>query len=396
MYPRLFAELRAAKLPVSLREYLGFLEALDAGLAEYDAEGFYYLARAALVKDERLIDRFDRVFAKVFGGLESHHRHRRHRGRRAPRRLAEEARRGAADPRGARRDRVARRLRGADADPRPSACATSRAATRAARSGSAPAGTSPFGAFGYNPEGVRIGQDDSPPRPRDQGLGPPRVPQPRRQRRARHPQHQGRAPPPAPLGPRGRRRRARPRRRPSARPPSRAGSTSSPAPSATTRSRCCSSSTSAARWTRTSAWSRSCSRPPAPSSSTSSTSTSTTAPTRASGATTAAAGTRRPRPPRSCAPTAPTTAPSSSATPPCRPTRSLHPGGANEHWNAETGETWLKRLLAAWPHAIWINPTPEKAWGYSQSVAMIADIFTARMYPLTLAGLEAGIRDLAR
>ncbi|MFO1144326.1 MAG: VWA domain-containing protein, partial [Amaricoccus sp.] len=71
MYPRLFAELRAAKLPVSLREYLGFLEALDAGLAEYDAEGFYYLARASLVKDERLIDRFDQVFGTVFGGLET-------------------------------------------------------------------------------------------------------------------------------------------------------------------------------------------------------------------------------------------------------------------------------------------------------------------------------------
>ena len=74
----------------------------------------------------------------------------------------------------------------------------------------------------------------------------------------------------------------------------------------------------------------------------------------------------------------------------------VHPGGANEHWNAETGETWLKRLLNAWPHAIWINPTPEQAWGYAQTTGMIADIFAGRMYPLTLAGLEAGTRDLAR
>ena len=50
-----------------------------------------------------------------------------------------------------------------------------------------------------------------------------------------------------------------------------------------------------------------------------------------------------------------------------------HPGGANEHWNAESGATWLARLLAAWRRAIWINPTPEAAWGYNQSVAMIAD-----------------------
>ena len=72
-------------------------------------------------------------------------------------------------------------------------------------------GTSPFGNYGYNPEGVRIGGEGG-QRPRDQGLGQARVPQPRQQRRARHPQHQGRAPPPAPLRPRGRRRGARPRR----------------------------------------------------------------------------------------------------------------------------------------------------------------------------------------
>ena len=58
-------------MPVSLREYLGFLEALDAQVVLYDAEGFYYLARASLVKDERHIDRFDRVFAAVFKGLEA-------------------------------------------------------------------------------------------------------------------------------------------------------------------------------------------------------------------------------------------------------------------------------------------------------------------------------------
>ena len=74
----------------------------------------------------------------------------------------------------------------------------------------------------------------------------------------------------------------------------------------------------------------------------------------------------------------------------------VQPGGASEHWNAESGETWLRRLLDTWPHAIWINPMPEAGWGYSQSVAMIAEIFGGRMYPMTLAGLEAGIRELAR
>ena len=69
---------------------------------------------------------------------------------------------------------------------------------------------------------------------------------------------------------------------------------------------------------------------------------------------------------------------------------------ANEHWNAESGEVWLRRLLAAWPKAIWINPVPEPAWGYSRSTAMIAAIFEGRMVPMTLAGLDAGIRELAR
>jgi uncharacterized protein with von Willebrand factor type A (vWA) domain len=71
-------------------------------------------------------------------------------------------------------------------------------------------------------------------------------------------------------------------------------------------------------------------------------------------------------------------------------------GGANEHWNPESGETWLRRLRAAWPHAIWINPMPEAGWGYCRSVAMIAAIFEGAMHPMTLAGLEAGTRVLAR
>lgn len=71
MFARFLADLREAGVPVSLREYLAFLEALDAGLVLHDAEGFYHLARAVLVKDERHFDRFDRVFATVFGGLDA-------------------------------------------------------------------------------------------------------------------------------------------------------------------------------------------------------------------------------------------------------------------------------------------------------------------------------------
>ena len=71
MFARFLADLREAGVPVSLREYLAFLEALDAGLVLHDAEGFYHLARVVLVKDERHFDRFDRVFATVFGGLDA-------------------------------------------------------------------------------------------------------------------------------------------------------------------------------------------------------------------------------------------------------------------------------------------------------------------------------------
>ena len=71
MFRPFLDSLRDHAVPVSLREYLSFLEALKAGLAQFDAEGFYYLARTTLVKDERHIDRFDRAFAHSFKGLDA-------------------------------------------------------------------------------------------------------------------------------------------------------------------------------------------------------------------------------------------------------------------------------------------------------------------------------------
>ena len=71
MFLNLFFKLKEAKVPVSLREHLTLLEAMDKGLVIYDVEEFYFLARAALVKDERHLDRFDQVFAEVFKGLEA-------------------------------------------------------------------------------------------------------------------------------------------------------------------------------------------------------------------------------------------------------------------------------------------------------------------------------------
>jgi len=70
MFLPFFLKLKEAKIPVTLREFLTLLEAMDKNLVVYDIEGFYYLARAALIKDERNLDRFDVVFSESFKGVE--------------------------------------------------------------------------------------------------------------------------------------------------------------------------------------------------------------------------------------------------------------------------------------------------------------------------------------
>src|SRR3569832_2901296 len=70
MFVNFFHELKDAGIPVTLREYLTLMQALEAELASRRVEDFYYLARAALVKDERNLDKFDRVFGHVFKGLD--------------------------------------------------------------------------------------------------------------------------------------------------------------------------------------------------------------------------------------------------------------------------------------------------------------------------------------
>ena len=73
-----------------------------------------------------------------------------------------------------------------------------------------------------------------------------------------------------------------------------------------------------------------------------------------------------------------------------------HAGGAVEHMNAEPGALWLRRVVETWPHAIWLNPVPEQRWGYTPSIAMIRDIMEGRMYPLTLEGLDRATAELMR
>ena len=71
MFINFFFELKQAKLPVSLKEYLMLMEAMDKRVVDsFDVNDFYYLSRSALVKDERYLDKFDRVFGHAFKGLE--------------------------------------------------------------------------------------------------------------------------------------------------------------------------------------------------------------------------------------------------------------------------------------------------------------------------------------
>jgi uncharacterized protein with von Willebrand factor type A (vWA) domain len=70
------------------------------------------------------------------------------------------------------------------------------------------------------------------------------------------------------------------------------------------------------------------------------------------------------------------------------------PGGSAEHWNKEAGSVWLQRFVDHFPNAVWLNPTPEAHWRYSSSTSMIDRLLGGRMFPLTLAGLEAAMKIL--
>src|SRR6266481_5745282 len=154
MFVNFFLELRQAKVPVSLREYLTLMEAMKRGVADYSVEDFYYLSRSALVKDERNLDKFDRVFGHCFKGLET---------------PAEE---GVAIPEEWLRklgekhltDEEKRQIEALGGWDKLMETLKQRLEEQRRRhqGGSkwiGTAGTSPFGAYGYNPEGVRIGQE---------------------------------------------------------------------------------------------------------------------------------------------------------------------------------------------------------------------------------------------
>jgi uncharacterized protein with von Willebrand factor type A (vWA) domain len=70
-------------------------------------------------------------------------------------------------------------------------------------------------------------------------------------------------------------------------------------------------------------------------------------------------------------------------------------GGSVEHFNEETGASWMQRLLATYPKAIWLNPEPEQRWNHTPSIRILSELMEERMFPLTLGGLERGMRELS-
>ncbi|HYY39474.1 MAG TPA: VWA domain-containing protein [Xanthobacteraceae bacterium] len=74
----------------------------------------------------------------------------------------------------------------------------------------------------------------------------------------------------------------------------------------------------------------------------------------------------------------------------------MAPGGSVEHFNEEAGAIWMERVARAYPACVWLNPVAEKDWEYTQSIRMMRQLMGGRMYPLTLDGLDRAMRELVR
>ncbi|MFN8720330.1 MAG: vWA domain-containing protein [Rhodospirillales bacterium] len=395
MFTTFFYELRRARVPVSLKEYLALLEAMKAGVADGSIEDFYHLSRAILVKDERNFDRFDVVFGQVFKGLET---------------LGE----ALAEVFGTVPDEWLRKLAekvlseeekaqiealgGWDAIMRTLAQRLAEQKDRH-QGGSkwiGTAGTSPFGAHGYNPEGVRIGQEGNRNRRavkvwdrRDFRNLDDTVELGTRNikvalRRLRRFGRSGAADElDLPDTIRSTAQNAgwldikmRPERRNAAK----VLLFLDVGGSMDDHVRIAEELFSAARsefrhlehfyfhnCVYETVWRDNRRRQ------TERTGTWEVLRTFGSDWRLVFVGDAS-----------------------MSPYEIVQPGGSVEHWNPEAGSVWLDRMVATWPRAVWLNPVAEPYWGYTQSVGMIRRIMEDRMYPLTLAGLDAAMRALVR
>ena len=394
MFLPFFETLRRFDVPVSLREYLAFLEAMHAGLVTYDIEGFYFLARAAMVKDERHIDRFDRAFAASFKGLEAIDSSAVIEALDLPpdwlagmaEKHLSEAERAEIEAMGGfdkLMDTLRERLR---------------EQTERHEGGNkwiGTAGTSPFGAHGYNPEGVRIGQDRS-----------------RHQRAVKVWDRRefrnfddG-----VELGTRNIKVALKRLRR-----WARDGAAEELDLDATIRS------TAEQGWldVRTRPERRNAVKVLLFLDAGGSMDPHVRQVEELFSAARAEFGNLQHYYFHNCLyesvwrdnrrrfdARVPTREVLNTYGPDWKciivgdaamsPYEILFPGGANEHWNAEAGQVWLERLRLQWPDHAWINPTPAQQWDMTQSITMLRDLFEGRMYPMTLDGIGAAVRALGR
>lgn len=394
MFLPFFLALKQAKVPVTLREYLSLLRAMEADLVTFDVEGFYYLSRAALVKDERNLDRFDRVFAQVFKGLEAvsgspdgidaHELPEEWLRKLAEKHLSDEEKALVESLGGWDKlmETLAERLKEQH---------------KRHQGGSkmiGTAGTSPFGAYGYNPEGVRIGQHESRHRRAvkvwdkrefrnlddsvEIGTRNIKVALKRLRRWVREGAHEE-------LDLHGTIRataehgyldvKTRPERRNAVKVLlflDNGGSMDD-------HVRIVEELFSAARselkhleyfyfhnCLYEGVWKD---------------------------------NRRRHAERMPTMDVLHTYGPDYKAIfvgdAAMSPWEVVQPGGSVEHWNEEAGDVWLTRALEQWKNTIWLNPVPENAWRYTQSTQMIRQLFGGRMFPLTLTGLEGAMKELS-
>ena len=159
MFLPFFEQLRAHKVPVSMREFLAFLDGMSAGLATYDVEAFYYLARVSMVKDERNIDKFDQAFSATFSGLENITVDQVLEAVDIP----EEWLRKMSEKHLSEEEKAEIEALGGFDKLMETLKERLKEQEKRHEGGSkwvGTGGTSPFGAYGYNPEGVRIGQKE--------------------------------------------------------------------------------------------------------------------------------------------------------------------------------------------------------------------------------------------
>ena len=392
MFLPFFANLRASNIPVSIREFLAFLNALKMNLSTYDIDHFYLLARTILVKDERNLDKFDRAFSATFEGLEQISTNEMLERTDLPedwlRKLAEktlsEADKAEIEALGGF-DKLMETLR--------KRLNEQKGRHQGGNKWVGTAGTSPFGAHGYNPEGVRIGQSES----RHQravkvwdkrnfknldgdvelGTRNIKVALKRLRKWARDGAQEE-----LDLDNTIQKTaengyldvQTRPERRNAVKVLLFLDVGGSMDPHIKLVEELFSAARSEFKHMRSyyfhnclydGVWSDNARRWDAQ------------IPTEEI--------LRTYGPDYKCIFVGDAS---------MSPYEIAYAGGANEHWNPIAGQVWLRRAQVQWVNSIWLNPIPEKYWPYTQSIGMVQDLFENRMVPMTLGGISKGMKLL--